>query len=483
MFQNPLRLLRPVVLGLLILVCAVPPHAQSASTGMEVYRLGPNDVIRIQVLGEDDLTTEGKVGGDGKITFPLLGVLDIQGRTVQQLREELTARLADGYLKQPKVSVSIVRFRNVYISGEVKTPGGYPYEEGLTVRKAISLAGGLTERAEKRGIKVTRATEGHVDTVSVDLSALVFPDDAIVVAPAEKFYVTGEVMHPGGYVYEEGTTVQKAISMAGGFTEKAEQSMIKVARMSDAGIENIAATMETMLAADDMVVIDSQHHKFYVTGEVKNPGGYPFKEGLNVQKAIALAGGPTEKADRGHVQVIRRTNGREDILEATSTTVLSADDTVLVAEGQRFYVTGEVRTPGRYLFDPGTTVQRAVTLAGGFTEKADRAEMTIVRVHGEKLTTIIAAPDVAILPEDMVVVRQYRKIYINGEVKKPGDYPYEKGLTIHKAITMAGGFTDKAAERRTKILRVVNGVEQSIRVKLEELVLPEDIIVVPQSFF
>jgi len=75
------------------------------------------------------------------------------------------------------------------------------------------------------------------------------------------------------------------------------------------------------------------------------------------------------------------------------------------------------------------------------------------------------------------------KVYVNGEVKKAGDYPYEKGLTIHKIITMAGGFTDKAAVGRTKILRIVDGEEQSLRVTLDAQVLPEDIVVVPRSFF
>ena len=69
------------------------------------------------------------------------------------------------------------------------------------------------------------------------------------------------------------------------------------------------------------------------------------------------------------------------------------------------------------------------------------------------------------------------------EVKQPKDYPYEKGMTVHKAITMAGGFTDKAAEGRIKILRVINGHERTVPVKLDTLVQPDDIVVVPQSFF
>jgi polysaccharide export outer membrane protein len=68
-------------------------------------------------------------------------------------------------------------------------------------------------------------------------------------------------------------------------------------------------------------------------------------------------------------------------------------------------------------------------------------------------------------------------------VKKAGDFPYEKGLTVHKAVTMAGGFTDKAAKNSTKVLRIINGEEHTIEASLDALLLPEDIIVVPQRFF
>ena len=184
------------------------------------YRLGPNDVIRIQVFGEEDLTVEGKIGGDGRLNFPLLGTLPVAGRTVQALREELTARLGQGYVRQPKVTVYIVRYRNFYVSGEVKTPGGYAYEDGLTVQKAISLAGGLTEKSDRGAIKLARGSRGVAEAEPVEPDALVFPDDTIVVAQSKKFYVTGEVGHPGGYPYEDGLSVHKAISIAGGLTDK-----------------------------------------------------------------------------------------------------------------------------------------------------------------------------------------------------------------------------------------------------------------------
>jgi len=202
-----------------------------------------------------------------------------------------------------------------------------------------------------------------------------------------------------------------------------------------------------------------------------------------VHKAIAMAGGLTEKAERGEFRVLRHTNGREETLPVKLETLLLHDDIIVVAEGQRFYVSGEVKTPGRYLYEKGLTVHKAISMAGGVTEKAEKGEIRMTRLAGGRTETTAVDLNAPVLPDDFVIVERLQKIYVDGEVKKPGDYPYEKGITVHKVITMAGGFTDKASESRTKVLRVIDGQEQSVRIKLEDIVLPEDIIVVPRRFF
>src|SRR2546422_10882465 len=154
------RTMRELFGLLFVLVCALEVGAAELGLPREGYRIGPNDVIRIQVFGEDDLTLETKVSGEGKINYPLLGMLQVEGRTTEELQQELTVRLAAGYVRLPKVSISIVRHRNFYVSGEVKTPGGFPYEEGLTVQKALSIAGGFTEQAEKTGLKERQLADG-----------------------------------------------------------------------------------------------------------------------------------------------------------------------------------------------------------------------------------------------------------------------------------------------------------------------------------
>jgi len=221
----------------------------------DVYRIGPNDVIRIQVFGEEDLTIERQVGGDGKIDYPLLGTVQVQGKSVEELQQYLTARLAKGYLRNPKVNVSIARHRNFYVSGEVKTPGGFPYEEGLTVQKAIAMAGGGTEKSDKADIKVKRMNGQALETLVLEPDALVMPDDLIFVSQAQKFYINGEVRKPGDYSYEKGLTVHKAITMAGGFTEKAAQKRTKVLRVIDGKEEVLEVSLDSLVFPEDIIVV------------------------------------------------------------------------------------------------------------------------------------------------------------------------------------------------------------------------------------
>ncbi|MBC7837862.1 MAG: SLBB domain-containing protein [Nitrospiraceae bacterium] len=225
-----------------------------------IYRLGPNDTLRIQVYGEDDLSLETKVEGDGQITYPLLGILHVGGLTIHELQQDLTTRLATGYLSKPKVTGTVARHCNFYVGGEVKTPGGYPYEEGLTVHKAISLAGGFTEKADKRVITITRAHGSQVDILMLEPDAMVRPDDLVAVAQARKFYVNGEVRRAGDYPYERELTLHKAITMAGGFTDKASMSRAKVIRKIEGKEQEISLGLEGIILPEDTIVVP---HSFF----------------------------------------------------------------------------------------------------------------------------------------------------------------------------------------------------------------------------
>ncbi len=125
------------------------------------YTLSAGDSIRIAVYGEPDLTFDEFLIDSGEtIDFPYLGNISLKNKTLKQVQEEITAGLQGDYLIDPKVTVNIVEYRNIYVNGVVNKPGGYEYQPGLTVQKSIALAGGFLAKYRKtKGIYVTKSAE------------------------------------------------------------------------------------------------------------------------------------------------------------------------------------------------------------------------------------------------------------------------------------------------------------------------------------
>ncbi len=145
------------------------------------YTLSPDDEVSITVFGEPDLSlTKTRIATNGTISVPLLGQVLVQGLTTAQTEEKLARLFADGYLIKPAITVSITEYRQFYVNGEVKKPGGYSYREGLTVEIAITLAGGFSERASKN--KITLAHEENKGNARrVELTTPIRPGDVITV--------------------------------------------------------------------------------------------------------------------------------------------------------------------------------------------------------------------------------------------------------------------------------------------------------------
>jgi protein involved in polysaccharide export with SLBB domain len=160
----------------LLLLTGVAVHGQDA------YRLGPGDTIRVHVYGEPDLTFERLlIGQSGSITYPFLGEIKVAGETPAQVQAAVESGLKPDYLVDPRVSVSIVRYRPFFVNGEVRQPGGVDFQPGLTLRKAISLAGGFTERANRKRFKVIAASDPDGGEQTVGLEYAVQPGDIITV--------------------------------------------------------------------------------------------------------------------------------------------------------------------------------------------------------------------------------------------------------------------------------------------------------------
>lgn len=146
------------------------------------YLLGSGDKVRIIVFGEDSLSGEFYVNGEGNMSLPLIGEVKASGKTVTELQRAVEAELADGYLKNPKVSAEVLNFRPFYILGEVQKPGMYAYSSGLTVDSAVALGGGYTYRADKRKYFVKHESQNFEIEIPAGGAILVQPGDTIRVS-------------------------------------------------------------------------------------------------------------------------------------------------------------------------------------------------------------------------------------------------------------------------------------------------------------
>lgn len=145
----------------------------------DTYRLGQGDAIAIQVFDEPDLTLDTVVGASGSINYSYLGDVKVAGKSPVELEQYIAGLLRNGYLVNPSVNVRVIQYRPFYINGEVRSPGSYPYQPGLTLDRAIALAGGLTDRASTRKMFVTKADSENSEEIRVPLSFRVQPGDTI----------------------------------------------------------------------------------------------------------------------------------------------------------------------------------------------------------------------------------------------------------------------------------------------------------------
>lgn len=156
----------------------------SSADTTDSYKLGPGDYISISVYGESDLSIQVRIGSSGSISYPFLGDVSVAGLSAKQLEAKLLSGLKGPYLVDPNVTVSMLEYRPFYVNGEVKRPGSYPFQPGLTVERAISIAGGFTDRASRSKISVERDdsnSDQERKKKSVRLQDVVLPGDVLTV--------------------------------------------------------------------------------------------------------------------------------------------------------------------------------------------------------------------------------------------------------------------------------------------------------------
>jgi protein involved in polysaccharide export with SLBB domain len=240
--------------------------------------------------------------------------------------------------------------------------------------------------------------------------------------------------------------------------------------------------------------------KAAIIGAVRKPGLYTLKGEATFLELLSLSGGLTERA--GPEAVVRRkgSGGDEEEIRINLSRLVGEGDTTLdvsLADGDSVYigqageitVTGEVHRPGSFTFAKGMVLDDAITMAGGFTLDASKENISITRkIKGKDEVLKFVYNDRLLLSPvkegDRIHVPDLGSFFVTGEVMRPGEYKFQRGMTVIKAVTKAGGFGVRASKTRMKIRRKVNDKDKVIKkVRLDDELLPADVLVVPESFF
>jgi polysaccharide export outer membrane protein len=281
----------PLLLGLLFCLQAEPrpaqqvPGAVAAPAAPTEYQIGPDDILHIVVYGNDDLTQTVLVQRDGSFSFPLVGRVQAAELTPKGLEQALTAKLGKGFIRNPQVTVLVQEYRSktVFVVGEVARPGTYPLSGSTTLVELLSKAGPTTPNAGSEIIvvrprsaakgpllpsdvasadagsgppkaEVLKVDMRDIQAGQLDKNVVLQPSDTIFVPQAPRVFVSGEVRNPGGYPFAAGTTVRQAISLAGGFTERAS-SRIRIARAIEGKTKELKVKLDDAVLPGDTIVV------------------------------------------------------------------------------------------------------------------------------------------------------------------------------------------------------------------------------------
>lgn len=246
--------------------------------GSAEYIVGPQDRLAITVFDEPTLTKTVTVDSDGSFDFPLIGRMAAGGRSVRQIATELKKRLGppDGFLVNPQVNIEIETYRSqvVYVNGQVRVPGAVTLKGAMTIMDVLAQAGSPTPDAGPY-IEIYRKPPGQPSQGPLDPAKALAPEritmedlrngraqqillrdgDTVNVPKAQTFIVNGFVRTPNTYVLEGEITVQKAIAMAGGVSERGALSRTKIQRMVDGKLVEIKAKLTDLVLPNDTIVV------------------------------------------------------------------------------------------------------------------------------------------------------------------------------------------------------------------------------------
>jgi len=530
------------------------------------YKLGPGDALVLILTGDVELAYTLQVTREGFILIPQVGQVFVSNLTLDQLRDVLYTRLGrvySGVKRGPNastrfdISVANVRANQVYVVGEVAQPGAYQISSLGTVLTALYAAGGLTERANMRQLEVRRLGK---PVATLDLYDYLLRGDirsdvrletgdvVFVGVHGTRAEVAGAVTRPAIYELKAGETVTDLVHAAGGFRPDAQLKLLAVYRLLPVanrgpgsppravidvslsplpsppagrgakgevppGDPVLPVSMPAMALEDgDSVVVDAVAPlvgQYYVaiTGMIRKPGIYPWRDGMTLRELVLLGRGPTVGADLREAEVARMPEDRSQGQLATTVRVpldssylferdslgryfgppgipvaargtpevkLEPFDNVLILKQPEFdfqrtvTILGEVRSPGTYSLR--TKQDRLADLldrAGGLTRQAYAQGVRFYRLDsgvGRIDIDLVGAlrdrtsrDNVILQPGDSIFIPEYEpSVRVQGAVNSAGSVLWQQGRGLEYYISAAGGFAHTADKGKVSV-RYANG--------------------------
>ncbi|MBD3236423.1 MAG: hypothetical protein GF330_06955 [Candidatus Eisenbacteria bacterium] len=481
------------------------------------YVVGIGDQVLITVWGGIEKRYIRTVDRQGRLILPEIGVVTAAGRSLGELREELAALFGQIYNDfQMAVSIGDVRTIQVYVTGDVESPGSYTLSALATVFTALYYAGGPTPSGSLRGIQLSRrsAEMEQIDLYDFLLSGNRNMDrplqsgDVVHVPPlGPTVRVTGEVRRPAVYEIRQGESLRDLVAMAGGLTPLAFDQVVTVDRFSETSGTQIFRVdwgdprQDPLLRGGDEVTVYSVYHvhpREYVEihGMVQEPGTYRLVPGMRIADLLFRAGGTREGAYLEQAELARIDESRSD--STTRTTLVSFPLRELIEDpdhpanrvlqrGDKLFIRtspgwqpspvvvleGEVRFPGGYGLQSLTErISDVVARAGGPTADAflkgaqlfRQDEGRVIINFRRALEDMRSSDNIALVDGDSIYVpRTPETVRVSGAVAIPGLLLHTPGKKSSYYIEKTGGFTEKANTGGVKIIRVTGEAERASR--------------------
>ncbi len=482
----------------------------------QTYVLGVGDELVISLYGMNETEINAKVNKDGNIKVEYVGLIAVNGLTIEQAKQKISNRMAQSYpalsMGRTKLNISLgdVRSIRVTVVGEVERPGAYQVSALATVFNVLYITGGPTERGTLRAINLVRDNKVvHIIDLYPFLQKGIMPEnirlqdqDVLVFVPnLKRVALGGQVKRPMIYELLPTDNLQQAIDYAGGFNELAFTDRIKIVQQNSrekvfkdieaSSFSNYIPQQNDSIYADKME--PSFENKVTITGAVVRPGQYGYTPNLSLKSLLTKADGLRADAFLSRVVIKRVAANKERSMVSVDLDKLNAgtqadislqtEDSVIVFAKQDLidqqYVTieGNVRNPGKQLYRKGMTVEDLVALSGGFANDAafHRVELSRLQidktdvlsnklVESSKLNIDSALKNseakFELLAQDYIYVPRLLNnkflgdVRVRGEVLFPGNFALERrDETIKDVIDRAGGLTQYGSLQDLQVFR------------------------------